>query len=160
MTQGSGKGEGGKGATSTVAPFPFPSFAGPVRRSRSPLLQRINVDDRLGEIRELLVRVPFLFQRPLQEISVLGEAEHVGVGAGAAIAGHLVMLNALRGGAQRGVENVGVGELLHDFVALLHQSFNSLALMTAQFLAEVLTDLFEPLLLLLGLLIMLLERLL
>src|SRR5947209_12269061 len=62
----------------------------------SGLLQGLDVDRALGELGQLLVRVPLLVERLLQELRRLLLAEVLGPGADATLAGHLVVLDPLR----------------------------------------------------------------
>ena len=69
------------------------------------------------------------------------------------------MLDALGGGDQGCVEDVGVGALLHHLLAFLEQPFHALAVVTGELLTRSLSDLLETAKLLLRLLQMCLERL-
>src|SRR5215213_10925748 len=64
--------------------------------SRSMPGHRLLVHMGLGELRELLVGHFFFLESPLEQRRMLLLAEHLGVGADRAVAGDLIVLDALR----------------------------------------------------------------
>src|SRR5439155_5097666 len=77
-------------------------------------LQSVPVDDVLGELGELLVGLPFLVERLLQELGNLRQTEQARVCARRAVTGDLVVLDLLRGLDQAGVEHL-IFQLINPF---------------------------------------------
>ena len=87
-------------------------------------------------------------------------AELPGEGAGAAVAGNLVVLNTLRGGDQSGIHDLGLGLFTHDFLAFLQQTFHGPAFFALGTDIQGLAHLLQSLHVSLGLFQVLLEALL
>src|SRR5207237_6165932 len=79
-----------------------------------------------GDAREQLVGLSLLVERRVQQLLPAVVAELVSQRAGGAVAGDLVVLDALGGGDQRRVEGVRVALGADDVVALLDQPLHAL----------------------------------
>ena len=89
----------------------------------------------------------------LQDVRLVSIAEGASVGPDAAVAGHLVVLDVLRGGNEAGVEHILVRAFLDEALGLLDQPFHPLALLSLRGDAELLADALEALRMLPGLLL-------
>src|SRR5512140_3644867 len=89
----------------------------------------VDVDAGFGDRGEELVGIAFLVERLLEKVCLLVVAEGARVGTDASVAGHLVVLDVLRGGDQPRVEDVGIGPFLDEALRFLDQPFHPLALL-------------------------------
>jgi hypothetical protein len=85
------------------------------------------VDALLGQLRQFLVGGGFLVERLLQQLGGVLAAEAKREGAGRAVAGDFVMLDALGGGDQGGVLNGRVARSLDRFLSFGEQALHGLA---------------------------------
>jgi len=121
-------------------------------RGNAVCSRRLLVDHRLGQFGQLLVRRLFLFQRRLHQVGDVAQAELLRPGPDAAVAGHLVVLDLLGGGDQAGVEDLGLGLGVDEFLTLLGDALETLAGLLLGAGAELLEGLLQPRHLVLGLL--------
>ncbi len=99
-------------------------------------------------------------QRLLQQASEVAVAEQFRIGAHGAVAGHLVVLHALRRGDQTSVQDLGFRLLGDQLFAFLEQPLHALALFAFRRFAQLVKYLLQALDLALGLFQMLGETLL
>lgn len=118
------------------------------------------VDRGAGEFGEFLVVFFFLFEGRGEEFHGRGVAEAFGKGAGGAVAGDFVMLDALGGANEASIADVGVGILADEVLAFFDEAFHGLAGVSAEAEAEIFADLFEPVDVAFGLFEVVLEALL
>ena len=113
--------------------------------------------DLLGELGQLLVGFLLFFESFLEKRSGFVLAKNVGIGAHGAVGGDFVMLHALRGRNQSGVERVLFQVLIHHLRSLFDEPFHALALLARRFLAQCAENLLQALDVPLGLFQMFLE---
>src|SRR3954464_5423115 len=82
------------------------------------------VDGILGEVREDLVRVLLLNERLLDQTLRFREAQLLGPGEQAAVAGDLVLLDRLSRRDQARIRSLAGKELLEDLLALINEVLN------------------------------------
>src|SRR5690606_12266375 len=121
---------------------------------------RLFVHAILRDLVELRVGSFLLFERLRELLVVLGEAEHFGEGCGGAIAGDLVMLDALRGGDDGRIAYVGLLGFLDDILAFGDQAAHRFTDYASHSLIVPLQDFLDSVALPHRLLQMLFERLL
>jgi hypothetical protein len=120
---------------------------------------RLQVDRRLGELRQQLVSVPLFVERRLQQVCLVRVAQLARIGPGATVTGHLVMLDVLRCRDQPGVENFRSWLLADELPGLLDESFHSDALLSPRAHLEVSADALDAIDVLFGHRLVLLESL-
>src|SRR5688500_5453103 len=98
--------------------------------------RRVQIDDARGELGQLLVRRLLLVERAAEDLLVAAAAQQLGVGADGAVAGDLVVLDALGRGDQAGVADVRIGLRVDDLLAFLDQPGHRLALVAGRAPAE------------------------
>src|SRR5688500_17078942 len=128
-------------STSNDLSYSFPQCAQvPISASD----HRLEVDCSLRDPGQQPVRLSFFLQTLLEQIGGAVVPELLGVCPGHAVAGHLVVLDSLRGGDDAGMEDVGLGVLLEERSALLDQPRHPLALVASGTELRPGEDLFEP----------------
>src|SRR5579871_503095 len=104
-------------------------WASPPRRRPASRPRRggLGVDGALRQLRELLVRGLLLLERLLQQAGHVLFAQALREGPGTAVAGHLVVLDALGRGDQGGVLDVRVAAGANRLLALADEPLHGLA---------------------------------
>ena len=105
----------------------------------------IGVNCRFGKFGQLRVGFLFLVERFLKEFGEIVVAEASGEGAGGAVAGDSVMLDALRRADETGIANALFRIFIDQLRALFDQAFHGFACMPGEPFAKLLADLREPL---------------
>jgi hypothetical protein len=105
----------------------------------------IGVHCRFGEFGELRVGFLFLIERFLEEFSKIVVTEASREGAGGAVAGDFVMLDALRRADEAGIANALFRIFIDQLRALFDQAFHGFACVPGELFAKLLADLREPL---------------
>ena len=100
---------------------------------------------RFGEFGELRVGFLFLIERFLEEIGEIVVTEASREGAGGAVAGDFVMLDALRRADEAGIANALFRIFIDQLRALFDQAFHGFACVPGELFAKLLADLREPL---------------
>ena len=111
----------------------------------APLPRRRADQNLLGDLRQLLIRRPFLIQCQLEKIDDILVAEALGHGAGGPVPGIFVVFDALGGADQGGVNHGRLAVLVEDFLSLGDEAFHRLALLAAHADPKGLADFLESL---------------
>ena len=114
-------------------------------RMVSRLTLGLDIDHLFGQLRQLLVRRSFLIECLLEQLLIGMVADLMGIRPYAAIAGHLVVLHALRGGNQASIDRGGISFHLDHLFALADQAFHTFANWPLGILAELLKNLLKTL---------------
>jgi hypothetical protein len=118
------------------------SAALPPRRQSSSV-RGMDIDALLRELRELLVRGRLFVEGLLQEVDRVVLAEMLREGARAAIAGDFIVLDALSGGDEGGILDIGIAGRADDLRAFLDQPLHRLARLGLGALAHDFEDPFQ-----------------
>ncbi len=104
------------------------------------------VDDGFGDVGELFVGGAFFVEGFLEKVGDVLVAELLGEGAGTAVGGDFVVLDALSGTDEGGVEDFGGEAFLHHLFALFDEAFHGFALLDSGVGdVELVEDFFEAL---------------
>lgn len=107
------------------------------------LVRRVKVDFVPGDVGEDLIGLTFLVEGLLEDFRGAGFSEALGEGAGGAVAGHLIMLDALSGADEARVADRGVAVGIDEFLAFLDEALHGAAGLAGRSFVELTEDFLE-----------------